>query len=329
MLAADRSLASKITTTNTPAPSASTDSTKRGGRKLIDPEALARLRGLSVRAKQVVDGVLQGLHKSPHQGASVEFAEHKEYAPGDEIRHVDWKAFGRFDKYYVKKYEQETNLQAMFVVDASGSMDYGAEGMLTKFEYASTMVTAMSWLLLRQQDAVGLVKYAGEVGQVVPLRARLNHLNHITAALEKTKVKGKTDLEKGLFSVVETTKRRGIVYVLSDFFSDEEKPFRMLRQLVSRGNQVTVFHVLDGDELTFPFKGMSLFEGMESDQRLLVEPNLVRKTYLERINKHRADVRRRCLNAQVKYVEVDTREAPGEVVLRHLKSTASKARGGR
>ncbi len=297
-------------------------------RTLTDPQALARLKGVTLRARRVVDGVLQGLHKSPHQGASIEFAEHKEYTPGDEIRHVDWKAFARFDKYYVKKYEQETNLRAFGLVDCSASMAYGAKGGLTKFEYAAVMMTTLSHLLLRQQDAVGLVKYADEVCEVLPPRSRLNHLSHIAAALDKTKVRGATNLESALSAVVEYAKKRGLVFVFSDFFADAERPFNMLRHLVGRGHQITVFQVLDGDELTFPFDEMTLFEGMESKRRLLVEPRLVRRTYLARVAEHQATIRERCLDAQVSYQLVDTRQPPGDVVLRFLKAAEQRKRVG-
>ncbi|TNF30251.1 MAG: DUF58 domain-containing protein [Deltaproteobacteria bacterium] len=299
-----------------------------GKRSLTDPRALARLKGVTLRARRVVDGVLQGLHRSPHHGASIEFAEHKEYTPGDEIRHVDWKAFGRFDKYYVKKYEQETNLQAFCVLDASASMGYGADGTLTKFEYAGVMITTLAYLLLRQQDAIGLVKYDHEVSEVLPPRSRINHLNHLTTSLETTKVKGGTNLEAGLNAVVEFSKKRGLVFVFSDFFSDAEKPFNMLRHLVGRGHQVTVFHVLDGDELSFPFEQMTLFEGMESSRRLLVEPKLVRRAYLKRVAEHQELIRKRCLDSQVGYALVDTREPPGEVVLRYLRANGPSKAGG-
>lgn len=294
-----------------------------------DPAALARLKGVTLRAKRVVDGVLQGLHKSPHQGASIEFAEHKEYAPGDEIRHVDWRAFARFDKYYVKKYEQETNLSAFCVVDCSASMGYGADGGLTKFEYTAVMVTTLGYLLLRQQDAIGLVKYADAVSEVLPPRARVNHLHHIATALESARVDKGTNLEAGLNAVVEFSRKRGLVFVFSDFFSDASRPFDMLRQLVSRGHQVTVFHVLDGDELTFPFDEMTLFEGMESKRRLLVEPRLVRRAYLKRVEEHQALIRKQCLESRVGYELVDTREAPGELVLRFLKAQGAGPGRGR
>ncbi|MFT7583287.1 MAG: hypothetical protein ACI9MR_004974 [Myxococcota bacterium] len=298
-------------------------------RQFIDPAALTRLKGVQLRARRVVDGVLQGLHRSPHHGASVEFAEHKEYAPGDEIRHVDWKAYARFDKYYVKKYEQETNLQATFVVDASASMDYGADGVLTKFEYASVLTTAFAHLLLRQQDSVGLVKFAGDAVETLPARAQTGHLAHLTRALERTKVKGGTDLDAALRSVVEVAKKRGLIFVLSDFFLSPDRAFTTLKQLAVRGHQITAFHILDGDELTFPFDKMTLFEGMETNRRLLAEPHLVRKDYLKRIAAHQEDIRRRCLDARVKYVPVDTRESPGDLVLSELRSDGRHARGRR
>jgi len=297
------------------------------GRRLIDPQALARLKGVSLRARRVVDGILQGLHRSPHQGASIEFAQHKEYTPGDEIKHVDWRAFARMDKYYVKKYEQETNLQALCVLDCSGSMDYGADGALTKFEYAAVLVTTLAHLLLRQQDALGLVKYAEQVAEVIPPRSRMNHLGDLATALESTRVRGGTNLEAGLSAVVELSRRRGLVFVFSDFFGDSERPFGMLRQLVGRGHQATVFHILDGDELTFPFDGMTLFEGMESKRRLLVEPHIVKRAYLKRMAAHQEDVRRRCLDARVTHFLVDTREPPGDVVLRYLKAGERRRHG--
>ena len=315
------------------------------GKRLVDPQALARLKGVSLRARSVVDGVLQGLHKSPHQGASIEFAEHKEYTAGDEIKHIDWKAYGRLDRYYVKKFEHETNLQAFFVVDASASMGYAAEipkaagqpaaTTLTKFEYAATLVTALGWLLLKQQDAIGLVKYDDKVTAVLPPRARGTHLAAITQALEDTRVANGTNLESALQSLVEFSKKRGLVFVLSDFFGESERPFKLLRNLVGRGHDATVFHVLDGDELTFPFREMTLFEGMESPQRLLVEPEIVRREYLARMTAHRASIRQAALDAQAGYLLADTREPPGELIRRflrerrHLGGSGPRAPGAR
>lgn len=286
--------------------------------RLLDPRALARIKGLLLRSRLVVDGVLQGIHKSPHHGSSIEFSEHKEYTPGDDIRHIDWKAYARVDKVYVKKFEQETNLRAYAVLDVSASMGYGAEGSLTKLEYASVVAASLGFLLLRQQDALGLVAFAGEVEAAIPARARMSHLSHFCAKLETTTPAGPTRIDLGLRRVVEQARKRGVVHVYSDFFGDEEAAFALLRQLVTRGHQVTAFHILDGDELEFPFEEMTVFEGMETGRRLLVEPKLVREAYLERMTTFREGLRRRCLADRVRHVLVDTREPPENLLLRYL-----------
>ncbi len=293
---------------------------------LLDPRALARIKGLLLRSRLVVDGVLQGIHKSPHHGSSIEFSEHKEYTPGDDTRHIDWKAYARVDKVYVKKFEQETNLRAYAVLDVSASMGYGADGRLTKLEYASVLAASLGFLLLRQQDALGLVAFAGQVEAAIPARARMSHLSHFCAKLESTVPAGSTRIDLGLRRVVEQARKRGVVHVYSDFFGDEDAAFALLRQLVTRGHQVTVFHVLDGDELDFPFEEMTVFKGMESDQRLLVEPKLVREAYLARMSAFREGLRRRCLADRVRHVLVDTREAPENLLLRYL--TGSEAGRG-
>lgn len=306
---------------------------RRGApRSFIDPAALARLRGVSLRAERVVDGVLQGSHRSPHQGVSIEFAEHKEYAPGDDIRHIDWKVFGRMDRYVVKKFEQETNLHASLLMDASGSMSYGAEGALTKFDYAAIVAVALSHLLLRQQDAVGLVKFADDIADTIPARARATQLGLIARTLEHTNVEGATRVAAAIERILEAQRRRGLVFLFSDFFTDLDAMASKLRQLVARGQDVTVFAVFDGDELTFPFRDMTLFEGLESRSRLLVEPTLMRREYLKRFNAHRDNVRKLAADSGALHFELDTREAPGEAILRYLGErrfrAARRGRGG-
>ena len=266
----------------------------------------------------MVDGLLQGMHRSPHRGRSVEFAEHKEYTPGDETRHIDWRAFARLDKVYVKRFEQETNLSAWCVIDSSESMSYGAQGTLTKYEYASAALASLAFLLLRQQDAVGLVTFAESVRKMVPPRSQLSHLKRITEALEALQVVGKTDLSAGLAQVAESANKRGVVFVFSDFFGERERALTMLRRLVSQGHAVTAFHVLDGDELSFPFEGVVHFEGLERGERLLAEPRLIRQRYLRAMQAHRDQVRRACLKAQVRHVLVDTREPLDRLLLAYL-----------
>jgi uncharacterized protein (DUF58 family) len=298
---------------------------KGDGRAYIDPAALARLRGVSVRAERVVDGILQGSHRSPHQGVSIEFAEHKEYAPGDDTRHIDWKVYGRMDRYVVKKFEQETNLQATFLIDGSGSMEYGAEGMLSKFDYAATMAVSLTYLLLKQQDSVGLVKFAEGVAETLPARARATQLGLMARTLERAAIEGGTNLEVALKHVVEHQRRRGMVFLFSDFFTDLGALRDTLANLVTRGQDVTLFAVFDGDELDFPFRDMTLFEGMEQKTKLLVEPTLMRREYLKRFGAHREAVRKLALDAMARHVELDTREAPGEAILRFLRERRAVA----
>lgn len=288
--------------------------------RFLDPAALARIKSLTLRAQKVVDGLLTGIHKSPHHGSSIEFAEHKEYSPGDEIKHIDWKAVGRLDKYYVKKFEQESNLRAYFVVDTSGSMGYGppAGQGLSKFEYSSVVAVSLAYLLLRQQDAVGLVTFADQGPKTLPPRARTTHLSHMCSVLEGVTPEGGTSLHNGLQGLTEISRRRGLIFVFSDFFTELDRGFKLLRQLVSRGHMVTVYHTLDRDELTFPFEKMTIFEGMESRSRLLVEPRLIRDRYLERLQAHREEVRNLCLRARMGYVPVDTGESPEKMLLRAL-----------
>src|SRR5512146_2747534 len=187
--------------------------------ELLTPETLARLAGVKLRARAVMEGVLSGLHKSPHQGQSVEFAEHKEYAPGDELRHLDWKAYGKFDRYYIKRFEHETNLSAVMVIDASKSMDYGS-GAMSKLEVAKTLAGALCYLLVRQQDAAGISVVAGGKAEDVPPKAAAGHLNVLLGQLEEVRAEGTTDLFSAADHLAERLKRRSLVVVFSDLFDD-------------------------------------------------------------------------------------------------------------
>ena len=294
---------------------------------LLDPRTLSQIKSLAMRVNRVVDGVLQGVHRSPHHGRSVEFAEHKDYTPGDDIRHIDWRALARLDKLYVKRFEQETNLCAWFAIDASGSMAYGAEGTLNKFDYAATTLASLAFLLLRQQDAAGLVTFGDDIQAVIPPRVQLSQLKRMTDSLESTQPQGTTRLEAGLERIAETANKRGLVFVFSDLFGDADHALKLLRQLVSKGHTVTVFHVLDGDELTFPFEGVVNFEGLEHKRRLLTEPRLVRERYLAAMEAHQSTIRRRCLEAKIRHVLVDTREPLDRLILGFLGALDGRSSG--
>jgi len=284
---------------------------------LLDAQMLSRLQGVKLRARAVVDGVLSGLHKSPHQGQSVEFAEHKEYAPGDELRHMDWKAYGKFDKYYVKRFEHETNLRCLLVVDASASMGYRS-GELSKLEVATTLAGALSYLLVRQQDAAGLALMTGGRIQDVPPRASAGHLNVLLESLERVEAKGSTDLFGAADHLAEVLPRRSLVVVLSDLLDDRADALKRILSLRQRKNDVAVFHLVDPAELTFPFDDPTLFLDMEGERSVEVNPREIRQSYLEEFGAFLEDTRRACREADVDYERVRTDERLDEVLLRFL-----------
>ncbi len=289
------------------------------GKPLLDPEVLAKLGTLHLRVRAITEGILAGLHKSPHHGASVEFAEHKEYAPGDEIRHIDWKAYGRFDKYYVKRFEQETNLRAYLAVDASGSMGYrGAEGRMTKLEYASALAASLAYLLVRQQDAAGLVLVRGSVVHAVPPRAAASHLPAIVETLSAAVAEGETRLGAAVDWVVERAQRRAQVLVFSDLLDRDEKVLKKLAQLRRRKHEVTVFHVLDPAELEFPFDDPTLFLSMEDARSVEAHGRDVRKGYLEVLHRWLAETKRTAAEADVDYALCRTDRPLDEVLVPFL-----------
>lgn len=284
---------------------------------LLDAQTLARLQGVKLRARAVMEGVLSGLHKSPHQGQSVEFAEHKEYAPGDELRHLDWKAYGKFDKYYVKRFEHETNLRAVMVVDASASMGYRS-GALSKLEVATTMAGALCYLLVRQQDAAGLALMAGGRWRDIPPRASAGHLNVLLETLESTAPNGATDLGSAADHLAEVLPRRSTVIVLSDLLDEKQDALKRILALRQRKNDVSVFHLVDPAELTFPFDDPTLFLDMEGEGRIEVNPREIKESYLEEFNAFLASTKAACAEADVDYELVRTDEKLDDVLLRYL-----------
>jgi uncharacterized protein (DUF58 family) len=287
--------------------------------RLLDPAVLAKLGTLRLRVRAITEGVLTGLHKSPHHGQSVEFAEHKEYAPGDEIRHIDWKAYGKFDKYYVKKFEQETNLRAYLVVDASGSMGYrGDPARMTKLEYASALAASLAYLLVRQQDAAGLVIVQGQIHAAIPPRASASHLGPILETLENVRAEGPTKLTAAVDWIIENAPRRSSVLVFSDLFDPEEQVLKKLAQLGRRKHEVSLFHVLDPAELEFPFDDPTLFLSMEDDRQVEAHGRDVRKGYLEILGRWLEEVKRTAAEADVDHVLARTDRPLDEVLLPYL-----------
>jgi uncharacterized protein (DUF58 family) len=283
----------------------------------LDAATLAKLAGVKLRARAVMEGVLSGLHKSPHQGQSVEFSEHKEYAPGDELRHLDWKAFGKFDRYYVKRYEHETNLRATLVIDASGSMGYRS-GPLSKLEVSTTLAATLAYILVRQQDAVGLSVVTRAGAADVPPRAAAGHLHTVLDALDGLQPGGGTDLFAAADHLAERVRRGQLVMVFSDFFDDRDEALARIIALRARRNDVALFHVLDPAELEFPFDDPTLFLSLEDERKIEVNAREIRESYLEEFRAFLDRTRAACTEADVDYSLVRTDEPLDGVLLRFL-----------
>ncbi|MBI4605016.1 MAG: DUF58 domain-containing protein [Planctomycetes bacterium] len=290
-------------------------------RKYLDPKVLSRIGRLEVKARLIVEGFISGLHKSPYHGFSVEFAEHREYVPGDDIRHVDWKVFGRSDRYYIKQYEEETNLRAYLLLDVSRSMAYpdpprpaGPDHPATKFEYGAYVAAGLSHLLLRQQDAVGLALFDDRVRTFVTPSSSPSHIQTILGEIEGSALREKTDLGSIFHELADRVKKKGLIVIVSDLFDDIERIQRGLRHLRFKGHDVIVFQVLDRDELTFPFRRTTLFEGLEGHPELLANPQSLRDAYLEELNAFLGEVRKVCRDSRIDYVRLDSLE-PLDVAL--------------
>ncbi len=255
---------------------------ERPSTKYLDPKVISRLKGLDLIARMVVEGFLVGLHRSPYHGFSVEFAEHREYRPGDELRYVDWKVYGRTDRYNVKVFEEETNLKAYLIIDRSGSMGFSSKG-ITKLEYAKYLASALSFLLLRQKDAVGLLLFSTALDTYIPPSSRRNHLKVLLKELDNLKPGGETALSTVLHDLAEKIKRRGLIIILSDLFDDSESIVKALKIFRHKKNEVLVFHMLDPAELVLPYRRDTLLEDMETHERISIAPKNIKKAYREKI----------------------------------------------
>jgi uncharacterized protein (DUF58 family) len=281
----------------------------------LDPVLLAKLASLQLRVRAVVEGVIDGLHRSPMHGQSIEFAEHKEYAPGDEIRHVDWKAYARRDRYYVKQYEQETNVRAWLLVDASASMGWrGAPERLTKLEYAATMAGSLGHMLARQQDSVGLVATADRVVRAIPPRGGASHAATVVDALAGLAAQGTTRLESAVDHVVEHAPRGGLVLAFTDLLDPDAEVVRKLALLRRRKHEVVLFHVLDPAEIEFPYEDDALFEPVEGGAAVEARGRDVRRGYVEVFGRWLEELRRSAVANDVEYTLART-DVPLERIL--------------
>jgi uncharacterized protein (DUF58 family) len=295
-------------------------------RRFLDPEAIKRIARLDLRARQIVEGFLSGLHHSPYFGQSVEFRQHRQYTAGDDLRYVDWKVWAKQDRFYVKQFEEDTNLRCTLLCDVSRSMRYG-NGASNKYEYACTAAACLAYLLLRQQDGVGCVAFDDDVRMTVPVRTKRNHLDAVLQALDNCVPQNKTDLYPILRSAAESFPRRGLMVLISDLFTDREGLFRGLRLLRSRGHDLLVFHVLDDDELDFPFNGPTRFENLETPEVLRCNPRALREGYLQALHAYLDEVRRGCTRHQADYLLLRTRQPLDAALAAFLSHRLSWKRG--
>ena len=271
----------------------------------LDPVALARLGSLPLKARVIVEGALSGLHRARLHGSSVEFAEHKEYSPGDELRHVDWRAYAKLDRYYVKQYEQESQLTVFLVLDGSNSMRFAGAG-LSKLEYAGLCLAALAYLVVQQQDKVGLVVFGGKGGEVlVPPRARTSHLTDVLGVIDEACSRtdgGDEPAAAALERIGELARRkRSLIVLASDLFDPDDRTVGALRRLRAQRHDVAVLHTLAPEERTFPYEGLTMFEALESDHRLLANPAAIRKDYLDRMEAFLARIAAELTDAGVEY----------------------------
>lgn len=283
-------------------------------RKYLDPKVVSKLSNLELIARLVVEGFIVGLHRSPYHGFSVEFSEHRQYSPGDETRYIDWKVYGRTNKYFIKRFEEETNLRAYIILDASRSMAYSSGENITKFEYACYLAGALAYLMIMQKDAVGLVVYDEGIRKFLPPRSVRSYLDVILSELDRSKPESKTNTAKSLHLIAERIKRRGLIIVLSDLLDVQSEVISAFKHFKHKKNEVIVFQILDPMERIFDFKMDALFKDMETSEKIMTQSLYIqrdyRKTFGEFLKRYKAE----CLANGIDYELLDT-STPFDVAL--------------
>ncbi|MBI2805812.1 MAG: DUF58 domain-containing protein [Planctomycetes bacterium] len=293
--------------------------------RYLDPAILARVGFSPLLAKIVVEGFLSGLHKSPYHGFSVEFAEHREYVPGDDLKYLDWALYARTDHYYIKRFEEETNLRCHILLDHSASMGYGT-GVLTKWDYACFLATCLAYLMVRQQDAVGLALFGSGPGLYVPPKCRRSHLRQLMATMVRNAPRGPTDVASSLRATVRKLKRRGLVVIISDLIDDPVETLKAIRLLAGHRHEVVVFHVQDATELDFSFEGAALFRDMETGEEMEIEPASLRAAYLEQMQELCGFYKKGLAEMGIDYHLVNTRQSYDQVLSAYLNRRARTRR---
>ncbi len=299
---------------------------EESARKYVDPRILDKITRLDLKARHIVEGFVAGMHKSPYHGFSVEFAKHREYSPGDDLKHLDWKVFGRTDRLYIKEYELDTNLRSHILLDTSESMDYRG-GDVSKLELACTIAASMAYLILRQQDSVGMICFDKEVGPRVHASSSVGHMRPLLGTLAQAAARNKTDIGAVFHRLAEQFRNRGLVIVISDLFDKAEAILKGLQHFRHRRHDVIVFHVLDEDELAFPFQRMTLFEGMEEYPKILADPRALREAYLREVRTFCGAIQKGCVQQTIDYVRISTGQPLDVELTRYLAGRLSLRKG--
>lgn len=279
----------------------------KGYRRFLRPEEITRISRLEIRARRIVEGFLSGRHRSPYFGQSVEFVQHREYTPGDDTRHIDWKVWSKTDQFFIKQFEEDTNLRTTLLVDLSESMQFGS-GEITKYDYGCTLAASLAYILLLQADSVGMMSFDEAIRGRVPHRSKQTHLNSLLAALDAEQPAQKTDMFGILQQVAEEQARRGMIVLISDLFVPREGLFKGLNLLRYRGHDVMIFHVMDDQELDFNYTGTTKFEGLESAGDLTCDPRSLRDGYLQAVETYLAELRRFCSSSSIDFQTIRTSE---------------------
>lgn len=289
--------------------------------KYLKPDVVAKLSNMEIKARLVVEGFITGLHKSPYHGFSVEFAEHRQYMPGDEIRTIDWKVYGRTSRYYVKRYEEETNLKTYILLDTSGSMTFSSSD-ITKLQYGSYLAASLAYLMIHQKDATGLVLFDKRIRKYMPPRATMGYLKTLEESLQNISDHEDTDIAPTLHEIAERIKRRGLIIVISDLFDDPQKVIAGLKHFRHRRHEVIVFHILDPQERELAYSGDVMFEDMETKERIGTQPWHIRSSYREQMEAFIENYRKECRENNIDYVLLDTRTSFDVALLEYLTQRA-------
>jgi len=275
-------------------------------RKYLQPDTVSKLKGMELRARMVVEGFIAGLHKSPYHGFSVEFAEHRQYMPGDNIRDIDWKVYAKTDRHYIKQYEEETNLKAYLLLDCSASMAYRSGDRLSKLDYAGLVCGALSYMMLRQRDAVGLVTFDERIRRYIPPRSKSGHMHVLLSEIANQKPSDKTDIAVSLHEMAERIKRRGLVIILSDLLDDPDKIVSGLKHFRYNQHEVIVFQILDPRERDFAFGSEAVFKDMETGEELSTLPYQIKKDYARQVRAFTDEIIATCRQSNIDFHPIDT-----------------------